>query len=668
VWLCELAAAVDAESMLQVVATAIGYVPAPGVALDQGIIRFMGARRLLVILDNCEHLLDPVAALVETMLEQCPNADILATSREPLGVQGERVVRLRSLPVPQAGATLEQLAEFDAARLFLDRAEAADADLTLGAADGPAIAEVCRRLDGIPLAIELAAARVIALSPGEIAAHLDERFRLLTGGRRAAVERHHTVRATIDWSYALLSERDQAVFDRVGVFPASFDAPAAQAVAAAGGVEPWDVLDALTSLVARSMLNADRSAAGPTRYQTLESLRHYARERLDAAGCSDKTRRRHARHYAAAVVEIGSGLRGPDEESWRRRLDADLENFRAAVTWSLDSAVEGDGELAMAILGELAAGLFVGLTNIFGGVDAQAVDRARRATSPYASLVMAGTGSNTFYRGDFGRARELAREAVQGVRVSPYPGVVLAENLAFVGPQSLAIDLAEAVQTLDEVGADLRDYADVHGIAAVVGALSGNLTLALREATLAVEISRRIGNPARLGMALYGFALASWQSDPTAAQAALEEDIEIARATGYDFFLGRSLALLAQLLARSGDLPAALKALREGLETHHINGDQPGVAVCLARGAAVMVALGEHRTAAVLLGAGTDGVLAHFGAASPIQVLDYNEFVTTLRSRLGDDGYTSAFARGAAMTYDQVAAFALAAVKDLGRG
>jgi predicted ATPase/class 3 adenylate cyclase len=668
VWLCELAAGVDRESMLQVVATALGYIPAPGAALDWGIPEFVGPRRMLIVLDNCEHLLEPVAALADALLERCPNLALLSTSREALEVGGERVIRLRSLRVPKAGASLDQLADVDAARLFLDRADAADAGLVLGAADGPPIAEICRRLDGIPLAIELAAARVIALSPGEIAAHLDERFRLLTGGRRAAVERHHTLRATIDWSYALLSERDQAVFDRLGVFPASFDAPAAQAVATAAGVQPWDVLDALTSLVAKSMLNTDRDTTGPSRYQMLESLRHYAREHLDAAGVADETRRCHARHCAAVVVEIGSGLRGPGEELWRRHLDADLENFRAAVTWSLDSAVEEDGELAMVILGELAAGLFVGLTNIFGGVDAQAVDRARRATSPYASLVIAGTGSNAFYRGDFGRARELAHEAIQSVRVSPYPGVVLAENLAFVGPQSLAADLIDALQTLDEVGADLRDYADVHGIAAVVAALSGSLTLARQEATIAVEIGRRVGNPARLGMALYGFALAFWQSDPTAAQAALEENIKIARATGYDFFLGRSLALLAQLLVRSGDLPAALEALQEGLENHHIHGDEPGVAVCLARGAAVMVALGEHETAAVFLGAGTYGGLAHFGAASPIEVLDYNEFVTTLRSWLGDDDYTDAFARGAAMTYDQVAAFALSAVKDLRRG
>jgi predicted ATPase/class 3 adenylate cyclase len=668
IWLCELAAAADPESMLQVVAAALGYSPAPGAALDRGIPEFVGARRLLVVLDNCEHLLDPAAGFAETVLERCPNLAILATSREPLEARGERVIRLRSLPVPQAGATLDQLGEFDAARLFLDRADAAGADQALGAADGPAIAEICRRLDGIPLAIELAAARVIALSPGEIATHLDERFRLLTGGRRAAVERHHTLRATIDWSYALLSERDHAVFERLGVFPASFDADAAQAVAGAGGVEPWDVLDALTSLVAKSMLNADRSAAGPTRYQMLESLRHYARQRLDAAGGADDTRRCHARHYVGIVAEIGSGLRGPDEASWWQRLNADLDNFRAAVVWCLDSPLEEDGKMAMVILGELIAITSGGMTDLFAGVNyEQAAERARRAASPYASLGLTAAAMNAHTRGDFPRAGELASEAARGARISPYPGAVLQMKLMFVEPQSLAVELSAALQILDEVGADPPDHAWLHGMAAVMAAIFGNMTLAQQEAAVALDLSRHIGNPTLLELSLYGSALASWQFAPTAAQAASEEYIQIARTTGVHYVLGRVQALLAQLLARSGDLPAALEALREGLESANITGDQPGIAVCLARGAAVMVALGEHETAAVFLGAVTNGVLARRSGLSPNEIPDHDKFVTTLRSQLDDDTYTAATARGAAMTYDQASSFALLAIEALRR-
>jgi predicted ATPase/class 3 adenylate cyclase len=675
VWLCELAAATDRESMLQVVAAALGYPPAPGAALDRGIPQFLGSRRLLVVLDNCEHLLDPVVGFVETVLERCPNLVILATSREALEARGERVIRLRSLPVPQAGASFNQLADFDAARLFLDRADTAGADLALEAADGPAIAVICRRLDGIPLAIELAAARVMALSPGEIAAHLDERFRLLTGGRRAAVGRHHTLRAAIDWSYALLSQREQAVFNRLGVFPASFDAAAAQAVAAAGGVEPWDVIDALTSLVARSMVNADRGAAGSTRYQMLESLRHYARERLNATGAADETRRYHARHYAAAVAEISSGLRGPDETSWRRRLDADQENFRAAVTWALNSALADDGELAMVILGGLVASRYGGTNNIFTGFDEPGVERAQRSASRYASLVKAGAAFNAYSRGDFRRGSELSQDAMQGVRISPHPGEILSVRLISVDAPSLATELSAALQILDEVGAELWDYAVVHGIAASMAAVFGNDNLAQPEAVVALEMSRRIGNPSTLAVSLYSYALASWQSDPAAAQAALKEDIQIIgtmsseispnSSTSVRFMLAWSLALLAQVLARGRDLPAAVEALREGLESARVIGDRPGTAACLTRGAVVMAALGEHETAAVFLGAVTSGVLARRSGVSPNEIPDYNEFVTTLRSQLGDDDYTAATARGAAMTYEQASAFALGVIEGL---
>jgi predicted ATPase len=582
--------------MLQVVAAALGYSPAPGAALDRGIPEFVGSRRLLVLLDNCEHLLDPVAPLVEALLERCPNLGILATSREALEVRGERVMRMRSLPVPHPEGSLDQLGDFDAARLFLDRADAAGADLALEAADGPAIAEICRRLDGIPLAIELAAARVIALSPGEIAAHLDERFRLLTGGRRAAVERHDTLRATIDWSDALLSPRDQAVLTRLGVFPASFDAAAAQAVAAAGGVEPWDVLDALTSLVARSVLNADRGAAGSTRYQMLESLRHYARERRDASGGADETRRCHASHYAASAVELRSGLNGPDQASWQGRLDADLDNFRAAVAWALDSAVDDDAELAMVILGEVVAAQPGVQARPLAGNFARAVEPARRIASRYASLMLAGAAMEANSRGDFRRGRDLCEAAVQNVRMSPRPGVVLGLHLMFVHPKRLAEEVARALQMLDELGADLSDYAMVHGAAAGMAATFGNVAFASQEAALAVEISRRLGNPVTLGIGLYAFVLACWQSDPTAAQAALEEQVQIMQG-GY--LLYRGLALLAQPLALNGNLSATVATLSESLEGVYINGDRPAMATCLARGAVVMAALGAPEIAGV---------------------------------------------------------------------
>jgi hypothetical protein len=397
----------------------------------------------------------------------------------------------------------------------------------------------------------------------------------------------------------------------------------------------------------------------------LESLRHYARERLDAAGAADEARRCHARHYAVAVVEISSGLRGPDEVSWRRRLDADLDNFRAAVNWALDSAPEADGELAMVILGELWSGWSLGRTSVFGGIGDQAVDRVRRSASRYASLVIAGRAHDALARGEFPRGRDLSSEAEQGVRVSPHPGMVLGPGLAFLDTPRLEAELAAALQILDEVGAGMSDYAWVHAVAVSMAAILGNNHLAQQEAPVAVELSRRVGNPSLLGTALYGFALAFWQSDPSAAQTALEEQIRIARATGADYMLARSLALLAQLHVGGGDLPAALEALGEGLGSAHINSDRPSTAVCLARGMVVMVAVGELETAAVFLGAVTNAVLARSTSVSPNEIPDFDGFVAGLRSQLGADRFTAAINRGATMTYEQAGALALEAVGSL---
>jgi hypothetical protein len=536
----------------------------------------------------------------------------------------------------------------------------------VGAADGPAVGEICRRLDGIPLAIELAAARVIALGPGEIADRLDERFRLLTGGRRAPVERHHTLRATIDWSYALLSEGDKPFFNLLGVFPAFFAAPAAQALAAAGGVEPWDVLDALTSLVAKSMLNADRSTAGPTRYQMLESLRHYARERLEAAGVSDEARRRHARYYAVVATETSPKLIGPNEDSWRRRLVADLDNFRAALTWALDSAQDEDGELAMVMLGELGAGLSSGwAATIFAGADyEQAVERARGSASGHASLVLSAAAINAYYRGDFRRGRELSREAMQGVRASAHPGSVLGLNLVFVHPKNLDAELTAALQLLDEVGANTWVYARVHATAAGMAAAVGNVALARKEAAITLEASRRLDSPTLRLQGLYALGLSSWQAEPIAARAALEEHIQLARATGYEPVTARVLALLAQLESIHGGGSAAARAvLSEAIRIAHIDDDRPAAGVCLARGAAVMAAGGEFETAAVFWGAVKDGVFARLTVLPTNEIAGHDQFMAMVRSELGHDLYTAATARGAAMTYEQINAFALTALE-----
>jgi predicted ATPase len=266
--------------MLQLIAATLGVQPHQGLSLAGSIRQFLEAKCLLLVLDNCEHLLDAAGRIADDILHSCPRVRILATSREGLGIEGEHNRVVRSLALPEISSGLEDAMTSDAVRLFADRAHAAAADFSLDAVQAQAVVEVCRRLDGVPLAIELAAARVAVMSPQEIGDRLDERFRLLTGGRRTAVERHQTLRATVDWSHSLLAETDQEVFARLGSFTGTFSGAAAEAVVSGQGIDEWEVLEALASLVSKSMVVIDHvSAEGITRYAMLETLRAYARER-----------------------------------------------------------------------------------------------------------------------------------------------------------------------------------------------------------------------------------------------------------------------------------------------------------------------------------------------------------------------------------------------------
>jgi predicted ATPase len=302
-WLCELASAADSDALVQVAAAALNVQPHATLPLEQRIREAFQEREAIIVLDNCEHLLQRASSFAGGLVRACPGVRVIATSREPLDVDGERIVRVRSLPVP------ENNTRSDATVLFVERARGVDPEFAVDETSEPTIAEICRRLDGIPLAIELAAARVVTMTPEEIAQLLDERFRLLTGGRRTAVERHQTLRATVDWSYSLLSETERVVFDRLGVFPSSFDIEAACAVASGDGVDEWDVRDALRSLVTKSMVGTASGLRGTTRYQLLETMRQYARERLEEAGDADTRRRAHAAYFVRFVEKVADAYR-----------------------------------------------------------------------------------------------------------------------------------------------------------------------------------------------------------------------------------------------------------------------------------------------------------------------------------------------------------------------
>src|SRR5215472_12665529 len=337
VWHVDLAPLTDGAVVAVAVARALGLSDEVGQSSMAMLAGFIGARHGLVVLDNCEHLLEPCAVLAEDLLRACPGLVILATSREPVGVAGEATWRVPSLPL----AT-------EAVALFADRAQRARPGFAITAENGEAVAEICQRLDGIPLALELAAARLRAFSPAEVAAGLHDRFRLLTGGSRTAVHRQQTLRASVDWSHALLTEPERILFRRLATFAGGFDLEAAQVVGAGDGLQPYQVLDQLALLVDKSLV-ATEELQSATRYRLLETVRQYALEKLGESGEADAVRSRHCDYYTSMVALLDAPAR-TDYQQRLNQAEVEMDNLRYALGWNLEAS---DTERALSMASSL---------------------------------------------------------------------------------------------------------------------------------------------------------------------------------------------------------------------------------------------------------------------------------------------------------------------------
>jgi predicted ATPase/class 3 adenylate cyclase/DNA-binding CsgD family transcriptional regulator len=339
VWFADLGPLTDPDLVAATVAAVAGVRELPGRAVLDTVADRLAGATALVVLDNCEHLLDACAGLAETLLHRCPGVRVLATSREPLGVEGETTYRIPSLGLPAA----DDDASCESVTLFAERAALARPTLRMGPAELAAAAAICRRLDGIPLAIELAAARCRALTPGQIAERLGEHFDLLTGGSRRALPRHRALEASVEWSYNLLTDDERRLLQRLAVFAGGFDLTAAEVVSADSPEHAWAVVDQLTGLVDKSLVLQEESG----RYRLLETVRQFAEARLAATGDAPAVRRRHAEHFQALAAAAEADLYGPGIAEARRRLRPDTDNFRAAAEFAV---AEGDADLALGVL------------------------------------------------------------------------------------------------------------------------------------------------------------------------------------------------------------------------------------------------------------------------------------------------------------------------------
>src|SRR5579859_3432972 len=358
VWIVELALLGDPALVPPQIATTLGVRDEPDRPLLETLAHQLRERQLLLLLDNCEHLLAVCAQVASSLLRACPQVRLLAASREPLGVPGEALLPVPSLPYPDAGVavTVEQARDYAAVRLFLDRARLVTPDYQLSAHNVAAVAQICQRLDGIPLAIEMAAARINVLSSDQLSRRLQDVFQVLTGGSRTALPRQQTLRATIDWSYTLLSETERVLLQRLSVFAGGCTLEAAEAVGSGGepvanpAIMQAELIGVLASLVAKSMVIADRQAGETARYHLLETIRQYAWARLVASGEAEELRRRHAEYY----LELAKGPwhdRAPTWQGWLDRVDREHDNLRSAFGWS--RATPSQIELSVRLAGSL---------------------------------------------------------------------------------------------------------------------------------------------------------------------------------------------------------------------------------------------------------------------------------------------------------------------------
>jgi predicted ATPase/class 3 adenylate cyclase len=663
-WFCDLAPARDGDTLLRIIASSMGAALRPGLSITASITEHCQPRQLLVVLDNCEQVLDSAAQIAGTLLRECPGARILATSRQALDIDGEQVFPVGTLAVPEPTATAEGIAMSDAVQLFADRAAAVQRGFQLDAISGQAAAEITRRLDGIPLAIELAAARVAVLPVPQIAALLDQRFQLLTGGRRTAPERHQTLRATIDWSYGLLTGDEQRVFDCLAVFPASFDLAAAAAVmgAEAGA---WQVLDTLATLVTKSMVIPDRAHGPEARYRLLETLRQYGLERIRQRGELDAVRHRHARHFAAFAGQAGTALLGPDELTWRPRLRAEQDNLRAAVRWALGSDSPDDNAIALEIAASLAEYAPFEAAGGIASLVAQTVDLAQKSSRETRITVLGAVAFDAFQNhGDVQLAEQLARDALRDGVTPGNPGVkaycALIMSQTFTGrfPEALAT-LREAMQATELAGVSDFARGGVLGTAAAARALMGDIQSARESADAALTLFRRIGIPSGVAASLCWASLTRARDDPDAALAFAEESIALTRAGASGSVLGHVLPIRAQLRARDGDMPGALRDLREAITYSQDKGDKVMLMVAFDRGISVFDDLGLAEPAAVLAGIALQGPLAALSILPQAERDDRAVALDRVRTLIGGTTYERRLAQGAAMNGDEAVTYAL---------
>ena len=705
VWFIELAPLADPDLIPQTILSEIGIVEQQGKDPLDVLKEYLQDKQTLIVLDNCEHLVSASAQVVNALLRAAPKIKVLASSREALGVRGEvsYPVPSLSLPNPKHLPTIEGLSQYEAVRLFIDRALLVAPHFAVDKDNALHIAQICHRLDGIPLAIELAAARIKMLSVDQISKRLDDRFRLLTGGARTALPRQQTLRALIDWSYDLLSENERLLLRRLSVFAGGWTLEAAEEICSGDGIETYDVLDLLAQLLNKSLaLVMEGPQSRETRYRMLETIRHYAREKHLEADGSEIVRNRHLSYFVKLAEQAELELFRSNQIFWLNKLDDEIDNFRIALEWAFAINVESGLRIASSLWRFWDVR---GYLKEVGDWLHQLLEGYHIADTPHARSLAIYAFSNA-QQGNFPETIKLAEQSLELARALS-DDQTEAFSLSFLGRFTLAqgnvkagiLFLEESLMLYKKLGdkigqADVtnwlsisnnqnwerqlayakeslelnRELGNLSGIAACLILIArttiweGDLSSPAPWLKEALSICRQIGNHTNECEALevYG-TLAFWQGDYKQAHAYYQEALMLSEKNGNSFQNLWAHIFMAYATFRLGDIQKAREMFEVSIQRTHKAGLTIALIFAIEGLASLHVNQNQSKRAARLF-AWADALRDQIGDhRPPIEQASIDKDLAVIHSQLDDAEFTRLAAEGRTMTVEQVIALALEA-------
>jgi predicted ATPase/two-component SAPR family response regulator len=651
----------------QAVATQLGVPDTPGQDPVEAIAKHVADHPMLIVLDNCEHLAEAAASLAEYLLAACPALVVLATSREALGVEGELSWQVPPLSLPEGGPapTASELVTSDAVKLFEQRAQLVRPSFRITDENAAAVLSICQRLDGLPLAIELAAARMRILSSAQLAERMDDIFALLVGGARSAPPRHQALRATLDWSYDLLDTDERATFRRLATFFGGFTLHAAERIAAGGDIRPDAMLELLTRLADKSLLRVEHAARGETRYFLLATIRDYARERLAEAAESDQARQAHLRYFTELVEDTTRRIEQVEAAVGRLeveldRLDAELPNLRRAFEFAQES---GDPVAPLRIAGPLDRYAYLRgrYHEVRQWMDA-AVTSCPDAPAALRAKALLGGGRLALLQCDYAPAVRRLEAGLRLYRELGDPrGIasslqVLGSVAREQGRYARAVELHAESLAIAAAAEDRWGVASAHGYLAFASWLQRDFGRAAEEASIALVKFRDLGDIEGAAWSLISLGtVARYQGDIERASVLLTESLALSEGIGFREGIAWCDEQLGLLAAVDGD-PAAISLLRRSLELHSELRDQWRMSSVLEDLAAIALAQGNAPQAARLLGA-AEAIREAIGTViAPCERLQHNQTTKAVRTALGDDAFDAALRQGQLASMDELTA------------